>query len=137
MEKFIVVLTAIVLHPDNTRILIVKRKEDEEIHGGKWMLPGGKLEEDESLFDALKREILEETGIEIENEKEYINDYIFQRPTGELILGMTFLIRAINDDVKLNMKEYDDFAWIATEELDEYDYLEYIKPEIDKAFKLL
>ena len=50
---------------------------------------------------------------------------------------MTFLIRAINDDVKLNMKEYDDFAWIATEELDEYDYLEYIKPEIDKAFKLL
>jgi|SRR3989344_637503 len=137
MEKFIVVLTAIVLHPDNTRILIVKRKEDEEIHGGKWMLPGGKLEEDESLFDALKREILEETGIEIENEKEYINDYIFQRPTGELTLGMTFLIRAINDDVKLNMKEYDDFAWIATEELDEYDYLEYIKPEIDKAFKLL
>ncbi|MBI2663237.1 NUDIX domain-containing protein [Candidatus Woesearchaeota archaeon] len=137
MEKFIVVLTAIVLHPDNTRILIVKRKEDEEIHGGKWMLPGGKLEEDESLFDALKREILEETGIEIENEKEYINDYIFERPTGELTLGMTFLIRAINDDVKLNMKEYDDFAWIATEELDEYDYLEYIKPEIDKAFKLL
>lgn len=137
MEKFVVVLTAIIMHPDNTRFLLVKRKEDEEIHGGKWMLPGGKLEKDESLFDALKREIEEETAIEIENEKEYINDYIFPRPNGELALGITFLVRAINDDVKLNMKEYDDFAWIMPEELDDYDYLEYIKPEVEKAFKLL
>ena len=91
----------------------------------------------QSLFDALKREILEETGIEMENEKEYINDYIFPRPNEELELGITFLARAINDDVKLNMKEYDDSAWIMPEELDDYDYLEYIKPEIDKAFKLL
>ncbi len=136
-SKFIVVLTAIILHPDNTRFLLVKRLENEEIHGGKWLLPGGKLEKDESLMEALKREILEETGIEIENDKEYINDYIFPRPNEELTLGITFLIKAINDDIKLNKEEYEDSVWITPEELEKYDYLEYIKPEIEKAFKAL
>lgn len=35
--------------------------------GGCYMLPGGHVEEDESLISTLKREMLEEAGIEIED----------------------------------------------------------------------
>ena len=44
-------------------LIQVRNKPDE---GGKWLeLPGGRVEEFESLVSALKREIREETGLEI------------------------------------------------------------------------
>ncbi len=50
------------------KILIGKKVEcDHPINlGGKWHLPGGRVEKGEILETALKREIKEETNIEIE-----------------------------------------------------------------------
>ena len=45
-------------------VLLQKRSDD-----GTWGNPGGSLELGESTEDALKREILEETGLEIKNPK--------------------------------------------------------------------
>lgn len=49
---------------EQNRILLVKRAI--EPHFGKWDLPGGFLENGEDLVDGLKRETMEELGIEIE-----------------------------------------------------------------------
>ncbi|MBI4120747.1 MAG: NUDIX domain-containing protein [Parcubacteria group bacterium] len=47
------------------KILMGKRKN---VHGaGEWSLPGGHLEYMESIIECARREVLEETGIEIEN----------------------------------------------------------------------
>lgn len=49
-----------------------KEKADSELHGeGTWTMPGGKLEYGESFEDGAKREVMEETGI-ILNESEVI-----------------------------------------------------------------
>lgn len=49
----------------NNRILCVKINYGS----GKWTLPGGHLENNESPYDGVKREVLEETGyiVDIEN----------------------------------------------------------------------
>lgn len=47
-------------------ILLIKR--GKEPHYGRWMVPGGSLEWGETLEQAAIREVLEETGIEIEIE---------------------------------------------------------------------
>ncbi len=49
----------------NDKVLITRRKLDGLL-GGLWEFPGGKVEEGEEANQACVREILEETGIEVE-----------------------------------------------------------------------
>ncbi|MDD3102441.1 MAG: NUDIX domain-containing protein [Patescibacteria group bacterium] len=57
------------------KILLGKRhvdpeKADSELHGeGTWTMPGGKLEYGESFEDGARREVLEETGIQLNEMK--------------------------------------------------------------------
>lgn len=67
------------------RILLGQRhtdpaKADSDLHGeGSWTMPGGKLEFQEGLEEAARREVSEETGINIIDLKELIsisNDFV-------------------------------------------------------------
>ena len=49
---------------DGDKILITQRKAEDSL-GGFWEFPGGKLERDESYPEALKRELMEEIGVEV------------------------------------------------------------------------
>ena len=52
------------LNNANDEILIAKRQA-HQFMGGHWELPGGKIEDNETPEDSLKRELLEELGIEV------------------------------------------------------------------------
>jgi len=131
MTEHIVVVTGIVKFKD--KFLILKRNDKMEMHPGKWSFPGGKILEGEDLFSALKREVKEETNLDIEDTKEYISDYTFTRPNGKNTIGFCFLVNAKNNKVKLS-KEFTDLAWIKSEEVENYDILHYLKEEVKKAF---
>ena len=47
----------------DTRVLACQRLRDGDPYGGKWELPGGKLQDGESAAEALVRELREELGI--------------------------------------------------------------------------
>ena len=49
---------------ENNKLLINKRKKNGLL-GGLWELPGGKIKENETQTECLKREILEETNIRV------------------------------------------------------------------------
>lgn len=53
-----------VVTDDDGRVLVVQRRDN-----GKWQLPGGVLELDESIYQGLRREVLEETGVVVEPER--------------------------------------------------------------------
>lgn len=57
-----IAIGAIVIHDD--ALLMVQRAHDPG--KGLWSLPGGRVEQGEYLADALRREVLEETGLTVE-----------------------------------------------------------------------
>jgi 8-oxo-dGTP diphosphatase len=54
---------AAVIWNDRREVLLIRRTK--EPRKGQWSLPGGKVEFGESLEDAVRREVREETGLEI------------------------------------------------------------------------
>ena len=70
---------------EDGRILLVNQDTGS---GRAWSLPGGKVEEDESLGGALVREMREETGIEVVAGRPlYVCDYL---PGGIHVVHVTF-----------------------------------------------
>ncbi len=61
-SKHIVHVAVAVIKNQHEQFLIAKRSENAH-QGGLWEFPGGKLEDDESVLEALKRELFEELGI--------------------------------------------------------------------------
>jgi len=46
-------------------VLICRRRDDDEVLGGYWELPGGKLEPNETIERCVVREVGEEVGVEV------------------------------------------------------------------------
>lgn len=49
-----------IIHDERGRILLVKRSDN-----GAWVMPAGSIELNESILDCLKREVWQETGLEV------------------------------------------------------------------------
>ena len=62
--KAIVVAVGVFIDTEG-RVLVARRAPDAH-QGGLWEFPGGKVESHESVGDALKRELEEELGIQVE-----------------------------------------------------------------------
>lgn len=59
----VIIGVGVVLRRDDEKFLMLKRKGG---HGeGEWALPGGRVEYGESFEGAAKRELMEETGIDV------------------------------------------------------------------------
>lgn len=83
----------------NNQVLLVKRAEDVPMQPGKWAIPGGFMDRDENLHECVRREVLEETGINIfspelflivhfpfrQNEDRQNIDFIFTATAGEKV----------------------------------------------------
>ncbi|RYY74117.1 MAG: Nudix family hydrolase [Gammaproteobacteria bacterium] len=60
-----VVHVAVGVIVDNNGNILIAKRSDQAHQGGLWEFPGGKVENGETVFDALKRELNEELGINI------------------------------------------------------------------------
>lgn len=56
-------VAGVILDADGSHVLLIKRRDN-----GRWEPPGGVLEIEESIEAGLRREVREETGVEIEVE---------------------------------------------------------------------
>ncbi|MFT5116614.1 MAG: 8-oxo-dGTP diphosphatase [Kiritimatiellia bacterium] len=106
-----------VLKNNQGKILVSKRAE--HLHqGGLWEFPGGKVEQGESVFDALVREFQEEVNMTIQHAKPLItisHDYGDKRVLLDVWLSSEFVGEAKSNDNQL-------IEWVLAEDLDQYEF---------------
>ena len=103
----------------NGRILIARRGP-ASFMSGKWEFPGGKVEEGESLEDCLKREILEELGIDILVGKPF-HAVLYDYPEKGTVRLHSFLCSLSGGEPKAG-HSHSNFMWVTASELKEYDF---------------
>ena len=119
---------AIVINRNN-KVFVGKRIDNP---GKFWQMPQGGVDEGEQYFDAMKRELFEETGIksfeiikEIDGMTEYeLPDYLLGKIWKGKYRGQKqkwYVIRFLGDDKEINLNtgkpEFIEWKWINLDEL--------------------
>ena len=100
------------IEKDNKFLLVQEAKESCK---GKWNIPAGHIEINESVIDCLKREVKEETGCNI-------------TPTGileignkvlenDIFLSIIFGAKLIDEKIEYNLNEILDVKWFSDDEI--------------------
>lgn len=134
MKQVHVVAAAIV---DNDQVLFTERGYGT--FKDKWELPGGKIEEGESIEEAIIREIKEELDAEISPDK-FLCTVEYQYETFYLIMDV-FICSLVSKEI--HFKEHEAYKWINKESLRDAEKIDLlpadqlIVPPLEEYFKNL
>ena len=123
------IVTAAVIR-DGDSILITRRPQESR-HGGMWEFPGGKLDAEESPQECLRREIIEELGLEVAVES--IFEIAYHRYEWGPVLILAFECRPLKGEIR--HIGISDHRWVSPEEMPLYDILPADRPIIAKLLK--
>lgn len=117
---YIVNVEAAIYH--NDKWLIATRSTKEAHAGGTLALIGGKVETtkigNNVLEQTLKREILEEVGIEVADEMHYIKSSFFITQDGKPVINIVFLCKYKQGEPKvIDPEELSAVEWITLNEI--------------------
>lgn len=116
MNKKLIVTAGIIEH--NNKILIGKRKDGKCLEA-LWEFPGGKLEDNESAKECLKRELKEELNIDT-----LIGDYIGSTSfkCGEKHIDLlAFKAKYLSGEIQMNCHQ--ELKWVKKSELKDIDFV--------------
>ena len=121
----------------NGKILLLKIRSRSAHDAGRWEIPGGKVKKCEFFDDALKREYIEETGLEIDVDSLYNvvrKDYTACK-TNEDIKSIQLIMKVTcqSDDVVIS-EEHDDYGWFSLDEIEEMIDKDLLTPPAAEAF---
>ena len=109
------------------RILIAQRNKNKA-EGLKWEFPGGKIEDNETVEEFLKREIQEELCIDIQIH-DFFGESIYNCSKNSIKL-IVFYGEWISGELKAI--EHEKIQWVTVDELKHYDFAPADIPIVDK-----
>jgi A/G-specific adenine glycosylase len=102
------------------RHLLIAKRRNEDLLGGLWEFPGGKIEEDETLEDCLVRELYEELGIQVEVGELFIR--VQHAYTHFKITLHAFECTYLPEGGDPQALQCADWRWVSAENLAEYAF---------------
>lgn len=97
----------------NGKFLLVQ--EAQEKCRGKWNIPAGHLDPNETIFEGAKREINEETGCKVElTGLLQISNRVLEN---DIFLALVFSTKILDENIHFNIEEILDVKWFSYEEL--------------------
>ena len=113
---------ALVVHDDG-RIFLQKRSPARKLFPDTWDIVGGHLEAGETVAEALRREVTEETGWQVSVVLGPVGEFTYTGNDGLVRLESDFLVRVDGDleRPRLEAGKHTEFRWLAEDELDVLD----------------
>lgn len=130
----ILAVSAAIIRDD--RVFIARRARGPAL--GVWTMPGGMVEAGETLSEALKRELMEETSMMIEpvalaGHREVVVRDKDGKVSRHFVI-MCFASRLIGGETRLN-DELDEFKWVRVSELKDLKTTEGLQEIVVAAFE--
>jgi len=121
----IATVDAIIFH--RGKFLLMKRNNSPVKE--EWWIPGGRILKNESIEDAVKRKVFEETGLQCKIIKQLgvINQIFLECHT----ISIFYLVESNRTNIKLNT-EHSDYKWVSELPENSHQYLRYM---VEKAYK--
>ena len=101
-----------VVEKDGKYLLV---QEAQEKCRGKWNLPAGHLDPNETIFDAAKREVKEECGLDVELTG--VCRIGNKKPENDIFVSVIFSTKVLGGSIKFNPDEILDAKWFTYEEI--------------------
>lgn len=114
------------------RILCVKRGPGRSLEGF-WEFPGGKIEEGETAFVALSRELQEELNLKVDMSNEIFEISHFDYDFGRVELAT--IVCHIEANVEVQLTEHTEQVWLKTNELDQLNWAAADQAAVQKLIK--
>lgn len=96
---------------DGNDVLLLKRPQDDFM-GGIYELPSGNVEPGETLDTALRREVKEETGLDVETITGYLGSFDYTSATGKKSRQFNFTT-SVAATKPVRLQEHDAYLWAA------------------------
>ncbi len=96
---------------------------------GHWDIVGGRINVGENLIDNLKREIKEETNLDLTGEPKLLSAQDIFRKVGHHVIRLTYLAEA-EGEIKLDQEENTDYQWLTWEELNNLEDIDTFFQEL-------
>jgi 8-oxo-dGTP diphosphatase len=126
-SRRLVVAAAIVDSLDRPTSMLCARRSAPAALAGKWELPGGKVEPDETPVTALHRELAEELGVQVRLGPQVRADDGADWPILDH-LRMRVWLAEITDGAAAPLQDHAELRWVGRESLEELDWLEPDRP---------
>ncbi len=110
-----ILATLCYLHHAGSTLMLHRIKRADDIHLGKWNGLGGKFEPGESPEECVRREVYEESGLEIDNPR-LCGILMFPAFKGEDWYVFIFTVQEFNGELQENEEGY--LKWIPDTELE-------------------
>lgn len=113
------------------RILLLHRKKDDFM-GGIDEIPSGIVEENETLEEAINREVKEETDFLVQKVIDYLGYFDYYSKKGAKTRQFNFVV--ITNKANIVLSEHDSYRWATKDELDDSDATKEVKKVIKTYF---
>jgi 8-oxo-dGTP pyrophosphatase MutT (NUDIX family) len=94
----------------NQHVLLLQR-HPRKSHGGTWGVPAGKLEKDETPREAIKRELLEEIGVIVEESQFHFLATLYVRHGIDFPYHMFYVLFETLPLITLGLDEHQAYQW--------------------------
>jgi len=134
MIRATLVQKVVIRHPkDKDKFLLLVRNSDDKSRPGDYDVPGGSLKNGESYDIGLKREVKEETGLELSDIQPVLIKTDYDSDADKYFIYIGFAANALDTNVLINKDEHSVYKWITLQKFVQESPKHILIEQLNKA----